>query len=132
MKFTLGRQHRQTFAAPAKGPAFAPPRMEPLERRVFLHAGHNEVGAGLLGEYFASADQTNLLFARPAPAVNFAWGKRAPAPELLKDNFSVRWTGQYMPVDTGHYRFRVVADDGIRVTFNGQGVVDRWVGKGAK
>ena len=108
------------------------PFLHSLEPRVFLHAGHHEVGTGLLGEYFASADQTNLLLARAEPAVNFKWGKRAPSPELPKDNFSVRLSGQYMPVTTERYRFRVMADDGVRVAFNGTTVVDRWVGKGRK
>src|SRR5688500_5736856 len=107
-------------------------RIESLEHRVFLHAGHHEVGAGLLGEYFGTADQTNLLIAKPEPALNFKWGKRAPLPEVPKDNFSVRWTGQFMPVTTERYRFRVQADDGVRVAFNGTTVVDRWVGKGRK
>src|SRR5256885_1277666 len=108
MKFTLGRHVRQT----------SPTSIESLEGRLLLHADDNPVGAGLLGEYFSTADQSTLVFARPDPAVNFAWGRKAPSPELPKDNFSVRWTGQYMPVLTGHYTFRVVADDGIRVTFN--------------
>ena len=67
-------------------------RFEPLERRVLLHEGHLETGTGLVGEYFAAPDQTNLLLSRAEPEVNFNWGKQSPSPELTKDNFSVRWT----------------------------------------
>jgi N-acetylneuraminic acid mutarotase len=130
MKFTsITRQHRDTRTV---SPAASAARMESLENRVFLHAGHHEVGTGLLGEYFASADQTNMLIARAEPAVNFKWGKRSPSPELPKDNFSARLSGQYMAVTTERYRFRLQADDGVRVAFNGTTVIDRWVGKGRK
>src|SRR5687768_12675674 len=127
MIFSFGRHNRRDDLAP-------PPsmRIEPLETRVLMHAGHHEAGSGLLAEYFGAADHTNLLIARADPAINFAWGKRAPSPELPKDNFSVRWKGQYMAQTTERHRFRVQADDGIRVTFNGQTVIDRWVGKGRK
>src|SRR6185369_7279014 len=84
------------------------------------------------GAYFADPNQTSLVIERDDPAINFKWGKGAPSPEVPKDGFSVRWTGQYMPAATGHYRFRVQADDGVRVAFNGQTVVDHWVGKGRK
>jgi hypothetical protein len=115
-------------------------RVEPLEGRVFLHAGHDHgadvvaqptTGTGLLAHYYAAADQTNLLFSRAEPGVNFAWGKRAPSPELPADGFSVRLSGQFMPNASGVHRFKVQSDDALRVSFNGQTVIDRWV-KGRK
>src|SRR5437764_10866081 len=127
------RKPRPAPARPAPLRAAVAVRVEPLEHRVLLHDGAAaEVTTGLLGEYFGDPNQTNLLIARTDPAINFAWGKHAPAPELPADNFSVRWTGQYLAEATGHYRFRVLADDGVRVAFGGQTVVDRWVGKGRK
>ena len=139
MKFQFGRHRRPSSrpigAAPASAGAAGAvlaSRVEPLEKRVFLHAGHHEIGAGLLAEYFGSADQTNLLISRAEPTVNMAWGKRSPSPELPADNFSVRLSGQFMAVTTERHRFRVQADDGVRVAFNGTTVVDRWVGKGRR
>ena len=45
-----------------------PARLEPLEGRLLLHADDNPIGTGLLGEYFSTADQSTLVFARPDPA----------------------------------------------------------------
>lgn len=133
MKFFPSRQRRHTARARRASSSGSPVRPEVLENRVLMHAGHDQVvSAGLLAEYFGAPDQTNLLIARAESTVQFAWGKKAPSPELPKDNFSVRLTGQYQAATSERHRFRVQADDGVRVAFNGATVVDRWVGRGRK
>jgi subtilisin-like proprotein convertase family protein len=44
------------------------------------------------------------------------------------DNFSNRWTGQFLVVVGGDYRFRYSSDDGQRLWIDGQRHSDQWVG----
>lgn len=53
------------------------------------------------------------------------WGQGAPAAGLPEDNFSIRWT-RALTLEAGLYRFRVVADDGVRVRVGNLVVIDEW------
>lgn len=58
-------------------------------------------------------------------AIDFDWGKGAPASGLPKDNFSVRWVRR--PIfEEGNYRFTVLADDGVRLWVDGKLLIDAW------
>jgi hypothetical protein len=67
-----------------------------------------------------------LVLTRVDPTVNFAWGAAAPASGVTVDNFSVRWTGRVQAPVTGTYRFSTVSDDGIRLSVNGQQIINNW------
>ncbi len=58
-------------------------------------------------------------------AVNFDWGKGAPADGLPADNFSARWT-RSIKFDDAVYRFTVRADDGVRFFIDGLLLIDEW------
>ena len=58
-------------------------------------------------------------------AVNFDWGKGAPANGLPADNFSARWT-RSLPFDNAVYRFTLRADDGVRFYIDGLLIIDEW------
>jgi len=78
------------------------------------------------GDYFANT----LLSGEPAltrndVAVNFDWGAEAPAADVPRDNFSVRWT-RTLPFEAGTYRFRLRVDDGARLYVDGRRVIDAW------
>jgi beta-glucosidase len=69
-------------------------------------------GYGLQGEYFPTAD----LSGRPAVTridrnINFNWDKAVPVPGLRRDNYSVRWTGSFVPPGPGDYQL------GVRINY---------------
>lgn len=64
-----------------------------------------------------------VAFTRQDSGVSFNWGTGSPGAGVGADNFSVRWsTTAYF--GGGAYRFWALADDNIRVTVDGQVVVD--------
>jgi hypothetical protein len=46
------------------------------------------------------------------------------------DNFSVRWTGQVVPLFTETYTFETACDDGSRLWINDKLVIDNWIDQG--
>jgi glucose/arabinose dehydrogenase len=85
-------------------------------------------GDGLRAEYFDNADFTNLKYVQIDPTVNFDWGVGSPSLNLGVDDFSVRWFGQVQALYDEAYTFYINADDGVRLTVNGQVLVDALVG----
>jgi hypothetical protein len=83
-------------------------------------------GNGLLGQYYDNADFTNLKLSRTDATVNFDWSTGAPDASMGVDLFSVRWTGQVQPKYSGIYTFYTVSDDGIRLSVNGQQIINNW------
>jgi GH43 family beta-xylosidase len=49
------------------------------------------------------------------PAIDFAWGDGAPAPEVGADHFSARWRATLDVPAAGTYTFATDADDGVRL-----------------
>jgi hypothetical protein len=78
------------------------------------------------GEYFGNATLSGgPLLVRNDKGIDFNWGEGAPAPGLLADNFSVRWTRQLQfPAST--HRFFVEVDDGVRLWVDGLLLIDQW------
>ncbi len=91
-------------------------------------------GTGLTGQYFTDpGDGThlnNLTAARLDPTVNFTWNGAAPAYGVPGTNFSARWTGQVLAPVTGVITFTGTADDGVRISVNGQQIVNGWMDQG--
>jgi mannan endo-1,4-beta-mannosidase len=85
---------------------------------------------GLKAQYFNDAGNGThfgtLALTRVDAAINFNWGTASPAAGVKVDNFSVRWTGRVEAPVTGTYRFSTVSDDGVRVTVNGQLMINNW------
>ncbi|GAB7036239.1 MULTISPECIES: PA14 domain-containing protein [Catenuloplanes] len=68
------------------------------------------------------------VLSRSDPAVDFVWGADPPAPGVVADGFSARWTKrQYFAA--GRYRFTTVTDDGVRLYIDRELVLDRWQGQ---
>jgi uncharacterized delta-60 repeat protein len=82
-------------------------------------------GTGLRGEYFNNMDFTAPAFTRTDSTINFNWGTGSPDPRIQPDTFSVRWTGQVEAIGTGRYTFYTTSDDGVRLTVNGQRIIDK-------
>jgi len=82
---------------------------------------------GLQAEYFA----TNRLegparVRRVDPQIDFGWTLDSPAPELLFDWYSVRWTGRLTVPAGGVRRVGVEGNDGFRLYLDGALVIDNW------
>ena len=72
-------------------------------------------GNGLYAEYFRKNDPKKILLTRVDPTLDFSWGTHAPAEGLPADHFSVRWSGSFVPRQSGTYTFTVRADDRINL-----------------
>jgi hypothetical protein len=78
------------------------------------------------GEYFDNPDLAGTpAFIREDPFIDFDWGRGTPAPELGRDNFSVRWTGTFS-FPAGRYCFTTMSDDGVRLYVDDALVIDAW------
>jgi len=65
------------------------------------------------------------VLTRVDPIINFNWGSAAPSATLTPYNFSVRWQGNF-PFNQGMYSFTITASDGVRVSIDGEMILDRW------
>ena len=78
------------------------------------------------GEYYPNIDFRGApAFVRNDAAIDFDWGRGAPASNFPADRFSVRWTRDVY-FDGGTYRFRATMDDGMRVFLDDSLILDAW------
>ena len=102
----------QRLVIPGYHPAPKPPSPTPSAKwRGEYHSGTTPVGGS--------------RFVRYDSAVNFHWKTGSPDTRLAADYFSVHWTREYA-FKGGHYRFNVIADDGVRIWVDEQLVLDAW------
>jgi beta-glucosidase len=88
---------------------------------------------GLKGEYFDNKDlQGKPVVTRTDEQVDFDWFTNSPVPQLPTDNFSVRWTGRFVPPVSGSYQLGARADDGVRLYLDDKLLVDGWRDGSAK
>jgi hypothetical protein len=84
-------------------------------------------GVGLKGEYFTNTTlDGSPVLTRIDPQVDFSWGEGSPASDIPTDPFSVRWTGQVEAPFSEDYTFHTLSDDGIRLSLNGQVIIENW------
>ena len=67
---------------------------------------------------------------RSEPAIDHDWGTGSPASAISIDHFVARWT-RSMSLVPGIYELTVTADDGVRLSVDGERVIDKWVDQGA-
>lgn len=78
------------------------------------------------GEYFDNPTlSASPKLVRNDTKIDFGWGEGAPDASLPADGFSVRWSRQ-LRFSEGLYRFSVTVDDGVRLWFDGQLLIDEW------
>lgn len=119
INFGLVQEGKQWFGAPFNGEIWFQVNVTPQT----LTCPASQYKA----EYFNNRDLAGTpVFARCENyPINTDWGTGGPGNGVGNDNFSVRWTGN-APFNTGTYRFVAGADDGIRVKFGGQYVINEW------
>jgi VCBS repeat-containing protein len=58
-------------------------------------------------------------------SIDFNWGSKSPALGIPSDNFSASWV-RSIDFESGSYRFSVQADDGVRLYFDDELLIDEW------
>lgn len=88
-------------------------------------------GSGLTASYFANETVTGTpILTRIDTGVNFNWAGASPAASISADAFSARWSGDIQPRYTEPYTLTLRTDDGVRLWFDGQLVINDWVLRG--
>jgi hypothetical protein len=86
---------------------------------------------GLKATYFSTKTLSGSYKTRTDANVNFNWGGGSPMSGIPADLFSARWTGNVKAPSTGWYGFYLRGDDGMRLTVNGQRIIDKWYNQSA-
>lgn len=98
---------------------------EVFESSEFVIAPGGE--AGLKGEYFSNEELKGPpALVRTDKHVHFDWGEGSFATGEPVDHFSIRWTGYFIPKESGDYKFFTSADDGARLYVGDQIAIDDW------
>ena len=102
-----------------------PPLDEVFESSDFVTTPNGE--SGLKGEYFSNEELRGPpAMMRTDKHVDFDWGEGSFAPGQPVDHFSARWTGYFVPRESGNYEFFTSADDGVRLYLDDENVIDDW------
>ena len=103
-----------------------PPLDEVFENSEFVTAPNGE--AGLKGEYFSNEELKGTpALVRTDKHVHFDWGEGSFAAGEPVDHFAIRWTGYFVPKETGDYKFYTSADDGVRLYVGDEIAIDDWL-----
>jgi beta-glucosidase len=82
---------------------------------------------GLNAEYFNNMDLNGTpVLKRIDESINFTWDTNGPGSGVIKDHYSVRWTGYIKAPETGDYSIVTVSDDGSRLWLDDKLVIDVW------
>src|SRR3954467_1091351 len=84
-------------------------------------------GTGLHADYFNNQTLTApVAVSRTDATVNFNWGTGSPAAGGGVRHFPAGWTGQGEALFRQTYPFFPTSDDGVRLSVNGQSIVNNW------
>jgi len=81
---------------------------------------------GFLAQFWDNIDFTGSTRIMPAYRIDHLWATGSPDPSISSDTFSVRWLGRVQAPVSGTAVLRSRSDDGVRVWFDAQRIVDRW------
>jgi len=103
-----------------------PPLDEVFESSEFVTAPGDE--SGLKGEYFSNEELKGApALVRTDKHVHFDWGEGSFAEGEPVDHFAIRWTGYFVPKESGDYKFYTSADDGVRLYVGDEIAIDDWL-----
>ena len=81
---------------------------------------------GWQAQYYGNPDLAGTpLFIRLDEVLEFDWGQGSPGGGLPRDRFSARWR-RSLHLTAGKWRFKVRANDGVRLYVDDRLVLDRW------
>lgn len=82
---------------------------------------------GFKGEYFNNNSlQGTSAATRTDAKIDFNFQNGTGVTGIGTSNYSVRWTGELRPVETGEYIFTLGGDDGFRLYIDNVKVIDDW------
>ena len=82
---------------------------------------------GLVGEYYNGTNFEQKILTRTDAKIDFNWSWGvSPGKGVDRSYYSVRWTGELFPPETGQYLFSAKFDDGIRLWVNDVPMLDAW------
>jgi len=88
---------------------------------------------GLKAEYFNNRDlKGDPVLVRNDEVVNFDWGAFAPAPKVVPQEFSVRWTGRLTAPASGKYVLGAAGNGGFRLYVNDKVFVEEFANRRTK
>jgi Flp pilus assembly pilin Flp len=87
----------------------------------------NPCGTGeFLAEYFNNRNLSGEpVLTRCEQSIDYNWARNSPGNGVNKDNFSIRWTGDFQ-FEEKKYAFTTTSDDGVRVWVDDALLVDAW------
>ncbi|RRA49380.1 glycoside hydrolase family 3 protein [Acidipila sp. EB88] len=95
----------------AMGSSLAEGFAMPIEHNA-LHPAAGSAEFGLKGEYFNAKDFSGQpVLVRTDRNINFNWDKVVPVAGLQRNDYSVRWSGVFVPPAAGDYRL------GVRINY---------------
>jgi len=115
------------------------PAATPLIEAQYLRPSAGATERGLRGEYFRDRDLSGTpVLVRVDPQIGFRWDRGSPTDNLMArgeagpgqgvpaDDFAIRWSGQLLPPVSGIYRLEAAANDGLRLSLDGELLIDAW------
>ncbi len=101
--------------------------LPPIPAEFLFPPKKNQKIHGLQGEYFNNPNlEGKPVLTRIDSTVYFNWHGGSPSPVIHPDNFSVRWTGFYLPPKSGTFQIGVSSDDGFRLFLNDKLFLEDW------
>ena len=83
-------------------------------------------GSGLTGAYYANTTQAGSpAFTVTDSTIDFTWGGASPGGSIAAgSNYSVSWTGYIQAIYSQTYTFETESSDGVRLTVDGNVLID--------
>ncbi len=82
-------------------------------------------GTGLRAEYFPNPDFTGAPVTRKESGLNYDWADIDPVPgQVSREGFSVRWSGSFLPAQSGYSRFKIYVSGKLKVWLDGNLVLE--------
>ncbi|WP_421920568.1 choice-of-anchor L domain-containing protein [Marinifilum sp.] len=81
----------------------------------------------LNAEYHDGMSLSDLKYSESVDEAHTNWGGSSPNTGLLgNDQFSIRYSGNFVVPETGNYTFYTNSDDGVRLQIDGAYVINNW------
>lgn len=81
---------------------------------------------GLKGEYFSNLElEGEPIVTRVDKQIDFDWENQAPDPNIVSEQFSIRWSGKLVPSLSGQHELSVDVRGGVRLYLNGDLLIDQ-------